>query len=153
MSEFKNIKISPKVGLANLFYKGGQVTYSMLKRAFGASLDKLSPKNKQVLKKILKNGGFINTRDFITEKRVTKKRVTKKRVTKKRVTKKRVTKKRVTKKRVTKKRSITKKKYNYDRPSPKYSATEYSIGTIKTGNDGNKYIVKKTSNSQRWIKK
>ena len=32
--------------------------------------------------------------------------------------------------------------YRFDRPSPSQSATLFSIGTIKTGNDGNKYIIK-----------
>ena len=58
------------------------------------------------------------------------------------------------KKSVTKKRSSTHRKYNLSRPSPKYSATEYNIGIVKTGNDGNKYIVKKTANGvKRWVKK
>ena len=38
------------------------------------------------------------------------------------------------------------------RKSPTESATAFSIGTIKKGNDGNMYIVKKVSKSQRWVR-
>jgi hypothetical protein len=38
-----------------------------------------------------------------------------------------------------------------ERPSPSASATGYNVGTIKTGNDGNKWIITKTSNNvKRW---
>ncbi|MEO9258020.1 MAG: hypothetical protein ABI207_06535 [Crocinitomicaceae bacterium] len=37
------------------------------------------------------------------------------------------------------------------RPSPSSSATEYSVGTIKKGNDGKKYIIIKTiRGTKRW---
>ena len=39
------------------------------------------------------------------------------------------------------------------RPSPTESATLFKVGTIKKGNDGNKWIVKKVGKSQRWVKK
>ena len=46
------------------------------------------------------------------------------------------------------------KPLKYNRPSPAVSATEHSVGTVKTGNDGNKYVVIRTSNgNKRWIKK
>ena len=120
MSELKKIKISPKVGLSNSFYKNGtQVTYSMLKRAFRGyqSLDTLSTKHKQQLKKILVNGGYINPRDFISiplAKKSLKKRSTKK-VSKKRSPKKlskkrspkKMSKKKLSKK-MSKKRSLKK---------------------------------------------
>jgi hypothetical protein len=39
------------------------------------------------------------------------------------------------------------------RPSPTISATKNNIGTIKRGNDGHRYIVKKTSNGiKRWVR-
>jgi len=38
------------------------------------------------------------------------------------------------------------------RQSPKESATKFPVGTKKKGIDGNMYIVKQFSNSQRWIK-
>ena len=38
------------------------------------------------------------------------------------------------------------------RPSPTESATLFKVGTIKKGNDGNKWIVKKVGKSQRWVK-
>ena len=38
------------------------------------------------------------------------------------------------------------------RPSPSQSATLYKVGTIKKGNDGNKWIVKKSGKSVRWVK-
>ena len=38
------------------------------------------------------------------------------------------------------------------RKSPTESATTFSIGTKKKGNDGKMYIVKKVANSQRWVK-
>lgn len=37
------------------------------------------------------------------------------------------------------------------RPSPTESATLYKVGTIKTGNDGNKWIISESSNGvKRW---
>jgi len=38
------------------------------------------------------------------------------------------------------------------RPSPTESATLFKVGTIKKGNDENKWIVKKVGKSQRWVK-
>jgi hypothetical protein len=38
------------------------------------------------------------------------------------------------------------------RPSPSESATLFSIGTLKIGNDGNLWGVKKVGKSQRWTK-
>ena len=38
------------------------------------------------------------------------------------------------------------------RPSPSQSSKLFKIGTIKKGNDGNKWIVKKVGKSVRWIK-
>jgi len=38
------------------------------------------------------------------------------------------------------------------RKAPTRSATEFSIGTQRKGNDGNQWIVKKVGKSQRWIK-
>jgi hypothetical protein len=36
-------------------------------------------------------------------------------------------------------------------PSPTKSATLYKIGTIKTGNDGNKWIISESSNGiKKW---
>lgn len=40
-----------------------------------------------------------------------------------------------------------------DRPSPSESATKFDVGTIKIGNDGNKYItVANKKNINRWVK-
>ena len=40
-----------------------------------------------------------------------------------------------------------------ERPSPSKSATLYSVGTIKTGNDGNKYIIVENKNGvKKWQK-
>ncbi len=37
------------------------------------------------------------------------------------------------------------------RPSPTESATLYKVGTVKTGNDGNKWIISESSNGvKRW---
>lgn len=45
------------------------------------------------------------------------------------------------------------KALKHNRPSPAVSATEYSVGTVKKGNDGNKYVVIRTSNgNKRWVK-
>jgi hypothetical protein len=42
-------------------------------------------------------------------------------------------------------------KLNKLRPSPTKSATLYKTGTIKTGNDGNKWIVTENKNkTKRW---
>ena len=38
------------------------------------------------------------------------------------------------------------------RKAPKESATNFSVGTKKKGLDGNMYVVKQFSNSQRWVK-
>ncbi len=38
------------------------------------------------------------------------------------------------------------------RPSPTESATLFKVGTIKKGNDENKWIVKKVGKSKRWVK-
>ena len=38
------------------------------------------------------------------------------------------------------------------RPSPPVSATQFSEGTIKKGNDGNQWIIKRIGNSNRWVK-
>jgi flagellar biosynthesis GTPase FlhF len=52
---------------------------------------------------------------------------------------------------MTNKNSASLVKKRSSRPSPKVSATEYSTGTVKTGNDGNKYIVTKTiTGVKRW---
>jgi len=40
-----------------------------------------------------------------------------------------------------------------DRKSPAVSATSFPVGTVKTGNDGNQWIIKKTTAGvQRWVK-
>ena len=40
-----------------------------------------------------------------------------------------------------------------ERPSPTKSATLYNVGTIKTGNDGNKYIIIENKNGvKKWQK-
>jgi hypothetical protein len=44
------------------------------------------------------------------------------------------------------------KKYS-SRPSPKTSATIYKVGTIKRGNDGNKYVVVSTKGKSKRIKR
>ena len=97
-----------------------------------------------------------------TKKRKSSKRSsTKKRKSSKRSpTKKRKSSKRSpTKKRKSSKRSSTKKvsgvtKKRASRPSPKVSATLFSVGTVKKGNDGTMYVVKKASNGvKRWGKK
>lgn len=50
--------------------------------------------------------------------------------------------------------SIPKNKpLNYKRNSPKESATIYSAGYMKEGNDGNMYVVKADKNGvKRWVK-
>ena len=46
------------------------------------------------------------------------------------------------------------KKLKIGRKSPAESATLFKVGTVKTGQDGNKYIIKQSSNGvKRWIKK
>lgn len=64
--------------------------------------------------------------------------------------------KKVSKKRSLRTPSINKrspKPLKHNRPSPSVSATEYAVGIVKTGNDGNKYIIKKTSNgNKRWVR-
>jgi len=46
------------------------------------------------------------------------------------------------------------KRVSSTRKSPEESATLFSVGTVKTGNDGNKWVIKKASNGvKRWIKK
>ena len=36
---------------------------------------------------------------------------------------------------------------------PNISASLFNIGTVKTGKDGNEYVVKKSNNGNKWIKK
>ena len=43
-------------------------------------------------------------------------------------------------------------KLSKNRPSPSQSSKLFKIGTIKRGNDGNKWIVKKFGKSFRWVK-
>jgi hypothetical protein len=46
------------------------------------------------------------------------------------------------------------KRVSETRKSPEESATLFSVGTVKTGNDGNKWVIKKASNGvKRWVKK
>jgi hypothetical protein len=46
------------------------------------------------------------------------------------------------------------KRVSTKRKSPEQSATLYKIGTVKKGNDGNRWVVKKASNGvKRWVKK
>jgi len=46
------------------------------------------------------------------------------------------------------------KRVSTKRKSPEKSATLYKVGTTKRGNDGNLWVVKKTSNGvKRWVKK
>lgn len=40
-----------------------------------------------------------------------------------------------------------------DRPSPSESATLFKVGTVKKGNDGNQWVVKKAGTSVRWVRK
>ena len=49
---------------------------------------------------------------------------------------------------------IATKKITFEklRPSPTQSATLFKVGTIKKGNDGNRWIVKKSGKSVRWVK-
>jgi hypothetical protein len=91
-------------------------------------------------------------------KKVTKK--AKKKATKK-VTKKatKKAKKKVTKK--AKKKVVTRhrrtvggsKRVSVTRKSPEQSATLYKVGTVRTGNDSNRWVIKKASNGvKRWVK-
>lgn len=46
------------------------------------------------------------------------------------------------------------KRVSTKRKSPEESATLFPVGKVKTGNDGNRWVVKKASNGvKRWIKK
>lgn len=52
-----------------------------------------------------------------------------------------------------KKSKKKKKSKSKDRPSPSESATGFSEGTVKTGNDGNQWIITKTKKGiKRWVK-
>ena len=52
------------------------------------------------------------------------------------------------------KKMAIKYRKNPDRKSPRLSATSVHVGTIKTGIDGNLWVVKKASNGvKRWSKK
>ena len=44
------------------------------------------------------------------------------------------------------------KKYK-SRPSPNTSATMYKVGTVKKGNDGNKYVVVSTKGKSKMVKR
>ena len=47
----------------------------------------------------------------------------------------------------------SKKTKSKDRPSPSESATGFRLGTVKTGNDGNQWIITETEKSvKRWVK-
>jgi hypothetical protein len=91
---------------------------------------------------------YFGARNKSVNKRASKKRVSNKRVSNKRVSKKRVSNKRVSKKRVSKKRVTSPKrrgcveqftkKYT-SRPAPPYPANECCY-SVKTGNDGRRYI-------------
>ena len=52
-----------------------------------------------------------------------------------------------------KSKKTKKKTKSKDRPSPSESATGFSEGTVKTGNDGNQWIIKETNKGiKRWVK-
>ena len=58
-------------------------------------------------------------------------------------------------KKMDKPRSKSSKRIKYDtnRPSPPYSATQFDTGYVGCGNDGDKWIVKSTSKGvRRWVK-
>ena len=74
---------------------------------------------------------------------------------------KKTIKKKKSKKAVKRKKVITRrrrtvggsKRVSTTRKSPEKSATLYSVGTVKKGNDGNFWVIKKTSNGvKRWVK-
>ena len=49
---------------------------------------------------------------------------------------------------------MLRKKKTVTRKSPRASATGFAVSTVKTGLDGNRWIVKKASNGvKRWSKK
>jgi hypothetical protein len=98
-------------------------------------------------------------------KRTSRKRSTK-RTSRKRTSRKRTSRKKSTKRNSSKRKSKSIPSYNtpsknkrspkplkHNIPSPAVSATEHIVGTVKTGNDGNKYIVIRASNgTKRWVK-
>lgn len=57
--------------------------------------------------------------------------------------------------RSTKKRSVAKRDRSKSsgRKGPPVSATAYSVGTVKRGNDGNLWVIINAGNSKRWKRK
>jgi hypothetical protein len=90
-------------------------------------------------------------------------KVVKRKVVKRKVVKRKVVKRKVVKRKVVKRKKVItrlrktvggSKRISTTRKSPEESATLYSVGKIKKGNDGNLWVIKKTSNGvKRWFKK
>ena len=131
-----------------------ELNYSVVK--FMNTYNKLSRTEKELPYQKMKSV-FLSNRKTSSTKSKSKKRSVK-RASKKRSVK------RASKKRSTKRKSVRSKNtpsknrrspkpLKHDRPSPAVSATEYAVGTVKKGNDGNKYVVIRTSNgNKRWVK-
>ena len=140
-----------------------ELNYSVVK--FMNTYNKLSRTEKELPYQKMKSVFLSNRKTSSTKSKSKKrsvKRASKKRSVK-RASKKRSV-KRASKKRSTKRKSVRSKNtpsknrrspkpLKHDRPSPAVSATEYAVGTVKKGNDGNKYVVIRTSNgNKRWVK-
>jgi hypothetical protein len=129
---------------------GGTVVVSLNRKIIRARISRISPKNKrwgpgtfrtsiggvQYQFKSKGPGTFVTIRLLKTSKK-SKTRKTSKKVTTRR-----------------RKTAGGSKRVSTTRKSPEESATIFPVGKVKTGNDGNKWVVKKTSNGvKRWIKK
>lgn len=137
---------------------GGTVVVSLNRKIIRARIVRISPKNKRwgpgtfkvTIKGIKYQFKSKGPGTFVTL-RLLKKGKSKTRKTSKRSKRSKKSKKVTTRRRKTVGGS---KRVSTTRKSPEESATIFPVGKIKTGNDGNRWVVKKASNGvKRWIKK
>ena len=143
---------------------GGTVVVSLNRKIIRARIVRISPKNKRwgpgtfkvTIKGIKYQFKSKGPGTFVTL-RLLKKGKSKTRKTSKRSKRSKTSKRSKKSKKVTTRRRKTvggSKRVSTTRKSPEESATIFPVGKVKTGNDGNRWVVKKASNGvKRWIKK
>ena len=131
-----------------------ELNYSVVK--FMNTYNKLSRTEKELPYQKMKSVFLSNRKTSSTKSKSKKrsvKRASKKRSVKRASKKRSVKRASVRSKNTPSKNRRSPKPLKHDRPSPAVSATEYAVGTVKKGNDGNKYVVIRTSNgNKRWVK-
>jgi hypothetical protein len=140
---------------------GGTVVVSLNRKIIHARISRISPKNKRwgpgTFKTTIKGvkyqfkpkgpGTYVTLRLLKKSKSKTSKTSKKSKTSKRGKKSKKVTTRR--------RRTVGgSKRVSTKRKSPEESATLFPVGKVKTGNDGNRWVVKKASNGvKRWIKK